>query len=636
MLLSSRAAMMSLIAVPAVIFANVLTAVAGAQEAPVSGQVDALQFDEPVSAGGEQRFATRYNSRQPSAVRMGVPRQVLLIDLNPVLDFGTSLEQDLSTPGETQLNFSAVQSAGSVSLHHGTAGASPFAAALAPRPSELARVSAVMGRKVSPDRSLIQPPIAEPLIAELAEVQPRQWQAPYPSLGQLQLDRQLRRYLAYLDTVGQPDILIVGGQGAAQGVDPLALQDSLGDRGYGDLKVFNWGISQASAQTVEWLLTELLTPQQLPKLVVWAETSVALNGSRQDTGFAKISASPGQRFLQRGLLPQLAAQEKSLAQQLGQILSRPIERPLPAGVLSLTQSPSGVTPQVEAKAVAVTKQELKPEVSEAPVASRIAQSASVQGHSPIRALPLLKPQAFVSTTPVRAAVGETGETSGFRLVNWCRNTQGPCQTQDGQSAALVQAAPAWLQQVQADQTARRANRGPSPVRRLQNSTVASAPLPSITLPNWPQSQASQRFLQAMGFQSVSQRLGVTQPSGRPWLRGDQDRNYRNFSLQGEQNRALHRLVKFGQQQEMAIAFVQLPLSQQYLDIERRSREEAFRTYLDVAAQMTPLNLVALPDEGLPWNEALFARPHHLNRYGAAVLSWQIGQSLDEQLLKALP
>ena len=701
MLLSSRTAMMSLIAVPVALLANVLAAPAGVtQEAtePVrslpASQAQIQDADGQQPRLVAQRLDMFSPGRGPAFSSIpAVPRQVLLIDLNPVLDFGglgqwDSFSQPLNdpaflnvAPGEAT-SFSAMpvppttapafepamravvlppRAARSAlgnearSPQMDTAsGASPFAAALAPQPLKSSRSEAPVTRVARPAQSPA-PPV-------------QRWDAPFPSLGQPQLDRQLRRYLAYLETVGQPDILIVGGQGAVQGVDPLALQESLGDRGYNDLKVFNWGLSDSSAQAVEWLLTELLTPQQLPKLVVWADTSVALNGGRQDSALGKIKASPGYRFLGRGLRPQWSDQEKSIAQKLAQILNNPIPRNLPDPVMALAEAPLDWSAKTKANAKTVKAEQsmVQPmqtvdfaNVSETAPAE-MAQAAPVLVDSRSRVLPILMPPKPRSSAPASTEAnglengltnpaGAQSEAGGFRLVNWCRNASGPCQLQDGQSpSALVQpAAPVWLRQTQAAQEAKkraaqqakqraaqqRANRAAS-VQARRNPVSSTVNESGLALPDWPQNSASKRFLQAIGFQSVDQRLGSRQ-AGQPLLRGDQDRDYRNFSLQGDQNRALHRLVQFGQQKGIAIAFVQLPLSQRYLDIERHSREQSFRTYLEVAAQMTPLNLVELPGDGLFWNDALFAKPNHLNRYGAAALSWQIGQAMDGSLLREL-
>lgn len=652
MLLSPRTAMMSLIVVSVAVLAKL----------PAASVVEAREAsDQPRSPASAPTLlrqssvaqARHWNNasfqRQQQLHSGPVSRRVLMIGLAPVIDFeALSGERYASqTPYDSEPLVpldpagmsparrwhESVQAIEQSSTVRSSMVGSPLAAALAPRPGEL-----------EPDhlgetgQSLAEAsqPIAR--LSNHKQSHPRalhHWDAPFPSLGQPRLDRQLRRYLAYLETVGQPDILIVGGQGAAQGIDPGVLQSALGDRGYGDLKVFNWGLSDSSAQTVEWLLTELLTPQQLPQLVIWADNSVALNGGRSDSAFDRIEASPGYRFLARGLRPSLSEQEKALVERLQKILSYPIARELPDEMLALAQSPLGGAVSSSAHPA--------PRPSEMPVGMETKQNQKRE------------------SLPETAA---QSDGTGFRLVNWCRHSNGPCLPAEDQLTAQP-AIPDWLRQSQAAQEAA-ARRQQTFLRTPENSlqtqqtpgfvgasTIGAATVDTLTvgaalrpeagqqladkiaLPAWPQSQGAQDFARALGFQPVGQRLGTYLANQPKPLRGEQDRDYRNFSLQGEQNRALHRLMQFSQRQEMAIAFVQLPLSQHYLDIERHSREQSFQTYLNVATQMTSLRHLDLSGEGESWNDAFFAQPHRLNRYGAAVLSWQIGQALDVSLLKGL-
>lgn len=119
----------------------------------------------------------------------------------------------------------------------------------------------------------------------------------FPSFNSQQLDRQYQRYLAYLEKYGSPDILILGSSRALQGVDPIALQQGLAQQGHAGLRVYNFGINGATAQVVDWLLQTLLTPEQLPKLIVWADGSRAFNSGRIDQTFNKIAASKGYKSL---------------------------------------------------------------------------------------------------------------------------------------------------------------------------------------------------------------------------------------------------------------------------------------------------------------------------------------------------
>jgi len=127
--------------------------------------------------------------------------------------------------------------------------------------------------------------------------------SPFPSFNSQQLDRQLQQYIAYLDHVGTPDILVVGSSRALQGVDPLALQQGLAQQGYPNLKVYNFGINGATAQVVDWLLHNLISTDRLPKLIIWADGSRAFNSGRIDHTYNKILSSRGHQLIASGVRP---------------------------------------------------------------------------------------------------------------------------------------------------------------------------------------------------------------------------------------------------------------------------------------------------------------------------------------------
>lgn len=128
------------------------------------------------------------------------------------------------------------------------------------------------------------------------------WPNVFPSLGSGVLDEQLRLYLSYLATFGPPDILIIGSSRSIQGLDPQQLQTSLNNQGY-DVRVFNFSVNGATAQLMNFVLQRLLTPEQLPKLVIWGDGSRAFNSRRVDATFAKILNSPGYQAVLAGQRP---------------------------------------------------------------------------------------------------------------------------------------------------------------------------------------------------------------------------------------------------------------------------------------------------------------------------------------------
>jgi hypothetical protein len=138
----------------------------------------------------------------------------------------------------------------------------------------------------------------------------------FPTLSTAQIDRQLALYLRYVAEQGRPDILIVGSSRSLQGIDPAVLQQSLSQAGYRNLKVFNFGINGATAQVVKLLLEDLLTPAQMPQVILWGDGSRAFNSGRIDRTYAKITASPGYHKLRSGhshpqLLPDASQPQKA-------------------------------------------------------------------------------------------------------------------------------------------------------------------------------------------------------------------------------------------------------------------------------------------------------------------------------------
>jgi len=129
----------------------------------------------------------------------------------------------------------------------------------------------------------------------------------YPTFNSEVLDRQLELYLSYIAAVGRPDVAIVGSSRALQGVNPTALQDALAARGYPGRKIFNFGINGATAQVVSFLLGSLLTPEQLPRQIIWADGVRAFNSGRDDRTYWEISSSPGYRLLAAGVRPNLTS-----------------------------------------------------------------------------------------------------------------------------------------------------------------------------------------------------------------------------------------------------------------------------------------------------------------------------------------
>ena len=127
----------------------------------------------------------------------------------------------------------------------------------------------------------------------------------FPTLGSPVLDEQLGVYLSYLATFGPPDVLVIGSSRALQGINPQTLQQQLARQGFDSMRVYTFGVNGATAQVVSFILRRLLTPEQLPRMIIWAGGSRSFNSARLDRTFATVLDSPGYEALVEGDRPEL-------------------------------------------------------------------------------------------------------------------------------------------------------------------------------------------------------------------------------------------------------------------------------------------------------------------------------------------
>ena len=153
----------------------------------------------------------------------------------------------------------------------------------------------------------------------------------YPTLNSPLLDEKLVLYRSYVQAIGPADILIVGSSRAAQGIDPRMLQYVLGTRGNTGLKVFNFGIHGATAQVVDFMVRELIPPEELPKLILWVDGVRAFNSGREDRTYGEIVSSAGYRYWRNA--KQISSPATILAAAKVASANADLEPPLMADVL---------------------------------------------------------------------------------------------------------------------------------------------------------------------------------------------------------------------------------------------------------------------------------------------------------------
>ncbi|NEP09043.1 MAG: hypothetical protein F6K14_02095 [Symploca sp. SIO2C1] len=160
----------------------------------------------------------------------------------------------------------------------------------------------------SPKRAYAQKKVVEYLNAlDLAQKKANSnpQSLPFASFNNQIFDEQLLLYLSYIAAVGPPDVLIVGSSRALVGIDPRQLERQLAVQGKGNLKVFNFGINGATAQMVAFQLRQMLTTEQLPKLIIWADGVRSFNSGRLDRTYNQLTASQGYKVVMTGSRPTL-------------------------------------------------------------------------------------------------------------------------------------------------------------------------------------------------------------------------------------------------------------------------------------------------------------------------------------------
>lgn len=353
------------------------------------------------------------------------------------------------------------------------------------------------------------------------------------------LDQQLQLYLSYIAAVGPPDILIVGSSRALQGVDPKKLKQSLAVIGYSGLTIFNFGINGATAQVIEYQLRRLLTPQQLPQMIIWADGVRAFNDGRIDKTFNAIVASEGNKMLAAGIRPQLSEDQ-------------------PQTTRICYKLPSSCKANFSSE-LSIKSEELVLNIGYSTVDSREKEI-----------LPILKTEGksckgiFCSLPKVVAEIS--------------------AQTQHQISSEL---------------------------------TLAQNSLPEL-----------ENTIDSNGFLAFSERYNPnTYYRNRPLVSGTYDSDYHNFNLEGKQIKSLISIANFAKMRKIPLVFINLPLTEDYLDSVRSMYEDKFRQKMqDIALK----NGFIFRDLSQLWpnRNDYFFDPSHLNRYGAIAVSEELAIDWD--------
>jgi hypothetical protein len=366
---------------------------------------------------------------------------------------------------------------------------------------------------------------------------------PFPSFNSQQMDQKLQLYYRYVEKYGAPDVLIIGSSRALRGVDPGALRTALSNLGYSNLSIFNLGVNGATAQLVNLLVQRILTPEQLPRLILWADGARAFNSGGTDVTYNGVSASEAYQQLLAGTLPiptrsMTAAQPAAPPDSINRSLTdsyKSIDRWLSQQLASLTGRQTD-------------RDQLK---------HWLQQSAT-------RLLPIAHQEPLTSAMNVRDA--DQAKTSAAE--------------------------------------AEQANR----VNQLL--------------------QARQTLPDQQGFLSLAVQFNpATYYQKYARVLGAYDADYANFRVEGSQTEALQSLLKFTQSRQIPIVFVNLPLTEDYLDSKRLEHEQVFHDYMVQFGLNHPDFIFRNLSQEWTTQYGYFSDPSHLNRYGAYAVSQKLAQDI---------
>jgi hypothetical protein len=199
-------------------------------------------------------------------------------------------------------------------------------------------------------------------------------------------------------------------------------------------------------------------------------------------------------------------------------------------------------------------------------------------------------------------------------------------------SASYQAIDRWLSQQMAALTGRESDRDQLK-RTVQTGMTALLPASSQPLTASAGDQAVQQILRSdqtlpdeTGFLSLPVQFNpATYYQKYARVLGAYDSDYENFRITGSQESALQSLLKFTETSQIPVVFVNLPLTEDYLDPVRLEYEQTFRDYLVKMSLNHPGFVFRDLSEQWTTQYRYFSDPSHLNRYGAHAVSVWLAQ-----------
>jgi len=134
--------------------------------------------------------------------------------------------------------------------------------------------------------------------------------------------------------------------------------------------------------------------------------------------------------------------------------------------------------------------------------------------------------------------------------------------------------------------------------------------------------------EALGFRVVHTQFTPSSYFQRfPRVPGRFDADYRNFRLAGKQFEAFQSVVQFANRRQIPLVFVNLPLTDLYLDPTRRLYEQQFESRMQGLERSQDWIFINLMNQQDLKQNRYFEDPSHINRYGAAAIASFISKDL---------
>lgn len=165
-------------------------------------------------------------------------------------------------------------------------------------------------------------------------------------------------------------------------------------------------------------------------------------------------------------------------------------------------------------------------------------------------------------------------------------------------------------------------------RKITPGELSDATSPAASASNSPQAVLAEGGkVDLNGFLPLPNRFNpVTYYQKYARVSGDYDSDYEAFGLEGRQSESIATIAQFAQSHQIPLVFVNLPLTNDYLDPIRKQHEEAFQQQMLQWATQYGFTYRDL-SQVLANQPDYFSDPSHLNRYGAYEVSRRIAEDV---------